>query len=170
MTTQIRLYLEIAAVVAVLAVVALFVHHERAVGAEKVHTADAKALQAAREKSDAQTKLNQERATKAEENAKSAQNAVDQYIRSHAQPDGKPEPVRMCHANNSQPVPAQGSGPKPSPESAGTGSAAVSKVPGGGEGEGPDIAPELNELVLSAARVAVLYTDLQRRQPVLIHP
>lgn len=155
MTTQIRLYLELAAVAVLLIAFALFVHHERAVGAEKVHTADAKALQAARKQAYAETALNLERAAKADAGARSAQKAVDDYVA--AQPI---EPVRLC-ANNRIPVPAQGSAIVPAPQGAGPGSAPVREVQSGIAG--PDIGPGFTELVLAAARVAVLYNDLQQR-------
>jgi len=153
MTT--RLYLEIAAAVVLAIAFGLFVHHERAVGAMKINTADAKALQAAHEKADVETALNLERAAKADAGAVSAQKAVDDYVA--AQPI---EPVRLC-ANNRLPVPGQGSTADPASQDPRTGSTAVPQVQGGTPG--PDIGPGLDELVLSASRVAVLYNNLQQR-------
>ena len=151
----IRAYLEIAAAIVLAIAFGLYTWHERTVGAENIHTADAKALQAAQKQADAETQLNLAKASKADEVAASAQKAVDTYVA--AQPI---EPVRLCSNNRIQ-LPAQGSTVIPTAQSGGTGSNPVPQVQSGTAG--PDIGAGLTELVLSAARVAVLYNDLQQR-------
>lgn len=156
MTTQIRLYLEIAAAVVLLVAFGLFVHHERTVGAEHITQADVKAQEAARKQADAETALNLERAAKADAGAVSAQKAVDDYVAK--QPV---DSVWLC-ANSRIPVPGEGSSPNAVPQSAGTGTTAVREVQNR-DAKPIDIGPNLDELVLSASRVAVLYNDLQQR-------
>ncbi len=154
-TTQIRLYLEIAAVLVLLAAFGLYTWHERTVGAEHISQADAKAQSAAQKQADAETQLNLAKAAKADEVAASAQKAVDTYVAS--QPI---EPVRLC-SNSRLPIPGQGSRPNPTAQSTGAGPNALPKVQSGTVGA--DIGPGFTEIVLSAARVAVLYNDLQQR-------
>lgn len=167
MPIQIRLYLEIGAAVVLLAAFGLFVHHERQIGAQTVSRADARALGEAQKRADAETALNHERAAKAQEIASNVQQKVDDYVAAHAQPDGKPEPIRLCRSAGDR-LPGRGeAGPLAArADGAGTGSAALPAVPAGGESEGPDVSPELDEIVRSAARVAVLYDELQQRQSV----
>jgi hypothetical protein len=155
-TTQIRLYLEIAAAIVLAIAVGLFVHHERAVGAEKINTADAKALQAAQRQADAQTQLNLERAAKADAGAISAQKAVDDYRASHPE-----QPIRLCHADSSVPGVSKGSPTNQSPPSSGAGPATVREVQSGTVGA--DIGPSLDALVQAASRLAVLYSNQQQR-------
>jgi len=154
MTT--RLYLEIAAAVVLAIAFGLFVHHERAVGALKINTADAKALQAAHEKADAQTALNLERAAKADAGAVSAQKAVDDYRAAHPE-----QPIRLCHSDNSQPGVPKGSPANQSAPSAGPGPAPLREVQSGTAGA--DIGPGLDALVQAASRLAVLYANQQQR-------
>lgn len=156
MTTQIRLYVEIASAIVLLAAFALFVHHERVVGAEHISAADAKALSAAKDRDDAQTALNIERAAKADAGARSAQDAVDAYVAAHPT-----EPSRVCYSYSSQPVPSKGSAAVKSAPSAGTGSAPVREVQN--RDAGPNIGPGIDELVLSASHLAALYADRQQR-------
>lgn len=156
MSTQIRLYEELAAVLILLTAFGLYTWHERSVGAQKIETADAKALQADKSRADAETALNLSRAATADAGAASAQKAVDAYVAAH--PDG---PVRLCHADSGlRPVPP-GSAALKAPADAGTGPAAVRAVQDGTPG--PDIGPGLDALVRAAAAVATLYEDRQQR-------
>jgi hypothetical protein len=154
-TTQIRLYLELGALVVLLIAFCLFVHHERTVGAAHITQADAKAQDAAKKQADAETQLNIAKAAQADEVASSAQKAVDTYVA--AQPI---DDVRLCSYSR-LPVPSQGSAPVAATQGGGTGSATIREVQNGTPG--PNIGPGLDELVLSASRVAVLYNDLQQR-------
>lgn len=156
MTTQIRLYIEIAAVVVLLSAFGLYTWHERTVGAEHISQADAKAQSAAQKQADAETALNLAKAAKADEVASSAQKAVDDYVAK--QPI---DSVWLC-ANNRIPEPAQGSAPVSAAQGSGTGAAPVREVQNR-DAQPVNIGPNLDELVLSASRVAVLYNDLQQR-------
>lgn len=157
MTTQIRLYLEIGAAVVLAIAFSLFVHHERAVGEQKIAASDAKALAAARKQADAETALNLERAAKADAGAISAQKAVDDYRT--ANPIG---PVRLCTNTNHSQRGVRQAGPQnsgtPGP---GPGADTVRTVPDGTAG--PDIGPGLDALVQAAGRLATLYSDQQQR-------
>lgn len=157
MTTQIRLYLEIGAAVVLAIAFSLFVHHERAVGEQKIAASDAKALAAARKQADAETALNLERAAKADAGAISAQKAVDDYRAAH--PD---TPVRLCYPDSSVPGMPTISAADLKLKGAGTRPAVVPEVPGRSE-SGPDIAAELDAIVQAAGRLAVVYTDRQQR-------
>jgi hypothetical protein len=156
---QIRLYLELGAVAVLLTAFGLYTWHERSVGAQKIEAADIRAKDAAKKQADAETALNLEKAKKADEGADRVQAAVDQYRRDHPE-----QPIRVCHANNSVGLPRPGGAPTPGVGGPGAGSSTVPEVPGGGQSEGPDIAPELDALVSAASRLAVLYTDLQQRR------
>lgn len=158
-STPYRLYLELAAAAVLIGGFAMFVWHERQVGATAVHTADANAQNEARKRADAESLLNTERATKAEEQAASAQQAVDKYRADHPE-----QPVRVCHADNRVAVPTKGGAAQPASSGAGAGPAAIPEVPDGTAG--PDIRPGLDAIVSAAARLAVLYADLQQRQSV----
>jgi len=155
--TSIRLYVEIAAGLILLIAFGLFVHHERAVGEQKIEASDIKALAAAKKQADAETALNLERAAKADAGAASAQKAVDDYRTSHPE-----QPVRLCLTTNSgQPGVPKASPPNGSPPSAGPGPAAVREVQSGDPG--PDIGPGLDALVQAAGRLAVVYSNRQQR-------
>jgi hypothetical protein len=156
---NIRLYVEIAAVIVLGVAFGLFVHHERIVGEQKIEASDAKAQDAAKKQADAETALNLERAKKADEGADRAQAAVNQYRHDHPE-----QPIRLCHADNRIGLPRPGGAAAASVGGAGPQSIVVPAVPDRGESEGPDIAPELDALVSAAARLAVLYTDLQQRR------
>lgn len=152
---SIRLYAEIAAGLILIIAFGLFVHHERTVGAEKIDAADAKAQSAARKQADAETAMNLERAATADAGAVSAQKAVDDYVAK--QPI---DSVWLC-ANSRIPVPGEGSSPNPVLKGAGPATAPVREVQ---NRDAPiNIGPNLDEIVLSASRVAVLYNDLQQR-------
>lgn len=152
---SIRLYAEIAAGLILFIAFGMFVHHERVVGAQSITQADAKAQAAAKSQADAETQLNLAKAAKADEVAASAQKAVDDYV-AHQPVD----PVRLC-AYNRITIPSQGSAPNTIAQGGGTGSATLPQMQSGTPG--PDIGPGFTEIVLSAARVAVLYNDLQQR-------
>lgn len=159
MPPQIRLYLELGAVAVLAIAFGLYTMHERSVGATQVHTADAKALNAARRQADAETQLNNERAAQADAGADRAQKAVDDYRAAHPA-----EPFRLCHPNDSVVGVREGGAAAGRQPGAGAGSAAVPTVPRGGESQGPDIAPELDALVSAAQRLDILYTDDQGRR------
>jgi hypothetical protein len=157
--TPYRLYIELAAAAVLIGGFAMFVWHERQVGATAVHTADANAQNAARKQAEAESLLNTERATKAEEQAASAQKAIDQYRADHPE-----QPVSVCHANNRVAVlPAAGAA-NPGAAAAGSGSAALPQVPDGTPG--PDIRPGLDAIVSVAEQLAIRFADLQHREPV----
>lgn len=156
MTAQIRLYLEIGAAVVLAIAFSLFVHHERAVGAQKIEISDAKATKAAKDLADAQTAHKQVLATQAKQAADHEQQIIVDYARDHPAGD-----VRVCHANIGGPGVPQGSTSHGGTQSAGTGSAAIPGVPDATPG--PNIGPGLTEIVLSAARLATLHAEWQRR-------
>lgn len=153
---QIRTYLEIAAAVVLAIGFALFVHHERAIGEQKIEASDAKATAAAQRQADAETALNNERAAKADIGADHDQQVVDDYRASH--PDGA---IRLCRPDNRVAgLPSTGAtgGKAPGP---GTGPNPVREVPGGSEG--PDVSAELDAIVQAAERLAILNADWEHR-------
>lgn len=152
MSTQIRLYLEIAAGIVLLSAFGLYTWHERSVGQEKIEASDAKALSAAKAQADAETALNLERASKADAGAVSAQKAVDDYLAAHPE-----QPIRLCIASNSKPSLPSGSPHTGSPSNPAPGSATLSEVPG------RDIRPDLDAIVRAAERLDILYADRQQR-------
>lgn len=157
MPAQIRLYLEIAAAVVLLAAFGLYTLHERSVGKQSIEASDTKALDAAKKQADAETALNLERAAKADAGAVSAQKAVDDYRVAH--PD---TPVRLCYPDSSVPGMPAISAADLKLKGAGTRPAVIPEVPGRSE-SGPDIAAELDAIVQAAGRLAVVYTDRQQR-------
>lgn len=157
MTNQVRAYLELAAVAVLGIGFALFVHHERAIGEQKIEASDAKAKSAAHDKAVAETALNLERAAKADAGADHDQQILDDYRAAHPE-----QPVRVCHADGRVAgVPAV-SGADRGAAGAGAGSSPVREVQDGTPG--PDIGPGLDAIVQAAGRMATLYADRQRRQ------
>lgn len=156
MSTQIRLYLEIAAVVVLLTVFGLYHHHVLMEGEAKIEASDAKATKAAKEKADAETAHNQVLATQAKQAADHEQQAITAYAHDHPTGD-----VRVCHANPGGPGVRKVSTLNGGAQSASTGSASVPAVPDATPG--PDIGPGLTELVLSAARLATIDAEWQSR-------
>lgn len=153
MTTQIRLYLEIAAAVVLAIAFGLYTVHERHVGQQAIEISDAKATAAAQALAAAQTQHLQDLSTQAEQAAAHEQQTIDAYSLAH--PVGV---VRLCGQNQGSPgVPkasaVAGSAPNPSP-----GPAAVPAV-----SASPDIGPNLSELMLDAARLATLHAEWQHR-------
>jgi hypothetical protein len=153
LTTQIRLYLEIGAAVVLLIAFGLFVHHERAVGAQKIEASDAKATAAVQALAAAQTQHLQDLSTQAEQAAAHEQQTVDAYSLAH--PVGI---VRLC--NQDQRVPGL---PKTSTTAGGTPSAGPGPAPVPTVPASPDIGPNLGELMLDAARLATLHAEWQHR-------
>ena len=151
-----RLYIELAAAAVLIGGFAMFVWHERQVGATAVHTADANAQNAARKQAEAESLLNTERATKAEEQAASAQQAIDKYRADHPE-----QPVSVCHTNNRVSVLPAASTVGGGPQAAGAGSPAVSQVPDGTSG--PDIRPGLDAIVSVAEQLAIRLGNFQQR-------
>jgi hypothetical protein len=156
-TAQVRAYLEIAAVIILGIGFALFVKHERNVGEQKIEASDAKALELAKGKADAETKLNKERAAKADAGADHDQKILDDYRAAH--PDSSP--VRLCHPDNRVAGVPKGGAVDGGAQSASPGSAPVREVQDGTPG--PDIGPGLDALVQAAGRLAIVYADRQRR-------
>lgn len=155
--TPIRLYLEIAAAIVLCAAFALFVHHERVVGEQKIEVSDAKALDAAKKAADIETALNIARATKADAGADHDQQIIDDYRTAHPE-----QPVRLCHAaNGSQPAMPTGEAPHGGPPGAGSSPDLIRAVQD--RTAGPDIGPGIDALVQAAGRLATLYTDRQSR-------
>lgn len=151
-----RLYIELAAVAALLGAFGLYTWHERQVGALQVHTADAIAQNEARKRADAESLLNTERATKAEEQAASAQQAIEKYRADHPE-----QPVSVCHANNRVAVlPAAGDS-KQASIAAGAESASLPEVPDGTPG--PNIRPGLDAIVSVAEQLAIRLANFQQR-------
>lgn len=151
-----RLYIELAAVAVLLAGFGMYTWHERDVGATKVHTADANAQNAARKQAEAESLLNTERATKAEEQSASAQKAIDQYRADHPE-----SPVSVCHANNRVAVLPTTGPTHPGAAAASPGPAAVSQVPD--RTPGPDIRPGLDAIVSVAEQLAIRFAQFQQR-------
>ena len=151
-----RLYIELAAAAVLIGGFAMFIWHERQVGATAVHTADANAQNAARKQAEAESLLNTERATKAEEQAASAQQAIDKYRADHPE-----QPVSVCHANNRVSVLPAASAIGAGAPAAGAGPAAVSQVPDGTPG--PDIRQGLDAIVSVAEQLAIRLGNFQQR-------
>ena len=160
MSVQIRLYLEIAAVIILCAAFALFVHHERVVGEAKIEASDAKALGAAKKQAAAETALNIAKADKADAGADHDQKLIDDYRTAHPV-----EPVRLCHStNSSQPIVSKGQAADGSPAGTSPGLAPLPEVLDGDQSvAGPDISPDIDALVRAAGRLDVLYADRQKR-------
>lgn len=156
----IRLYLEIAAAIVLCAAFALFVHHERVVGEQKIEASDAKALDAAKKAADIETALNIARATKADAGADHDQQIIDDYRTAHPE-----QPVRLCRAaNGSQPAVRTAEAPHSGSLGIGAGPASIPKVLDGDQSvAGPDISPNIDAIVRAAERLDVLYIDRQSR-------
>ena len=146
----------LAALVILIGAFGWYTVHEQHVGAVRVEQADLKALAAAKALADAQTLAEANKALAAHKEAQNAQDAVDAYRAAH--PD---TPIRLCNENHSGPgVPAarpviggtKGAGARPP---------AVPAMPAGSTS--PDIRPALNEIVLSAARLAIIEREFQQR-------
>jgi len=133
--------------------------HERGIGEQKIEAADQRAREADKKRAEAETALNLAKAKKADEGADRAQAAVDQYRHDHPE-----QPIRLCRANGSVGVPSPGGASAAVPGGPSARPAAIPEVPKGGASEGPDIAPEFDALVSAAARLAVLYGNLQQRR------
>jgi hypothetical protein len=152
-TTQIRLYLEIAAVVVLLVAFGLYTAHERHVGQQTIEASDAKATAAVKALADAQTKHEQELANQAEQAAAHEQKTVDNYNLTN--PVGV---IRLCGSNDSGP-----SVPKAAAVSGGASSTQPRSDPVPAVPASPDIGPGLSELMLDAARLAVIDRECQQR-------
>lgn len=149
----IRLYAEIAAGLILIIAFGLFVHHERAVGAQKILASDTAAEAALKKLTDAQTAHEQELATQAEQAAKNEQKAIDNYALTH--PVGV---VRLCGAN-----PGGSRVPQTSPIVSGTQDPSPRPDPLSAVPASPDIGPALSDLMQSAARLAITVREFQQR-------
>jgi hypothetical protein len=141
------------------------VHHERDIGRQQVIAADAAARADEDKKIAAQEAAMKAQADQAEKNREATQQTFDAYVAAH--PTG---PVWVCHgASNNGKLPG-GSAPAGGAAGAGTGSAAVPQVPDGSAGASTDISPELDTIVQSAGRLAILYKDAQSQPTVSSAP
>jgi hypothetical protein len=158
--SELKLYFGLAGAAIVLAAFTWWSVHERGIEHKKDVAADNIALAVRHTEVVKQTAANIAKADAADSGADHDQQVIDAYVAAHPS-----QPVRLCVStgNSGQRGPAnqtanggaQGSGP---------GSAAVREVQDGAAQPGPDIGTGLDELVLSAARVATLYRDEQLRQ------
>jgi hypothetical protein len=137
---------------------AVFVHHERVVGEQKVIAADAAAVAREHAKSILEQQAIQAKADAAEKVRDATQKTLDDYMSAH--PVGsvfvcnKPHdsgPTGLPEVSSSNPGDAvSGAGPDP-----------VSAVP-----SGVDIGPDLSTLVRAAGTVATLYRQYQQQPEV----
>lgn len=151
----IRLYIELGAALILAIAFGLYTAHERGVGEAKVHAADAKAEAAARRQADAETQLNEERNTRAEELAASTQVAIDAYAAAHPM-----QPVRLCIPAAAGHLSQAGANPS-SATGAGPGPTLVPQVPAGDPG--PDLSGRLDAFLRTVERLAVQYREWQER-------
>lgn len=149
----IRTYIEIFAVLIIVAAFSWYTVHERDIGAHKIEVSDAKATLAAQDLADAETKHAQDLANQAEQAAIHEQKTVDNYAITH--PVGV---VRLCPKDSGSASVPKASAPAGGTTGTSTGPGAVPTV-----SRGPDIGPELSELMLDAARLALIDGEWQRR-------
>ena len=154
-TLEVKLAIAAGLLVIGLVTLGLYHHHVLIEGEQKIEASDAKALDAAKKQADAETALNREKASKADEIQDATQKAVADYAAAHA------PVVRVCHTSNSVPGVPKTSAPIGNPTGASAGPAAVPAVPD--SAPGPDIGPGLAAIVSAAATVANIYRDCQTR-------
>lgn len=134
-------------------------HKEIAKGEARIEASDKSATDALDAKTKAETERDQAKADAAHIGAKSAQDAVNQFVLDHP-----PQPVRLCRtANNSASglsTAGQGGSGASSPT---TGSASVSKVLGGDQG--PDISGGIDAILLAATELGIVNQERVRAKP-----
>jgi hypothetical protein len=141
------------------------VHEAKVTARTEVYAADAAARADEDKKIAAQEAVMKAQADQAEKNREATQQSFDAYVAAH--PTG---PVWVCHgASNNGKLPS-GTTPASGAAGTGTGSGAVPQVSAGSPGAPTDISPELDTIVQSAGRLAILYKDAQSQPAVSSAP
>lgn len=150
-----RVVLATLAVLAIIAGVIAWDHHERLIGEQKIRQADAQALQQVQAQAAKETQALAQKAAQAAQEASHAQAVLDAYTAQFPvsvvcyPDDRRPDlPQASSHPPGTQPTPAR-------PD-------ASSQVPAGGPAR--DISAELATIVQSFGRLAILEREWQQRE------